>query len=132
MLPIGVDTLRVFLHVLAATVWVGGQLVMGALVPVLRGIAPDAPRLAAARFGMVAWGAFAVLVFTGLWNMMVIRSFTGAYGTTLMVKLVLVFLSGVFAFAHQRTSSAPVRGATAGLGLVASLGALLLGVSFPG
>ena len=36
MLPVGWDTVRLFLHVLAATVWVGGQLTLATLVPVLR------------------------------------------------------------------------------------------------
>ena len=36
MLAVSWDTIRVFLHVLAATIWVGGQLVLAALVPVLR------------------------------------------------------------------------------------------------
>ncbi len=36
MLAVSWDTVRLFLHVLAATVWVGGQLTLAALVPVLR------------------------------------------------------------------------------------------------
>ena len=36
MLGVTWDTIRLFLHVLAATVWVGGQLTLAALVPVLR------------------------------------------------------------------------------------------------
>ena len=36
MLAVSWDTIRLFLQVLAATIWVGGQLVLAALVPVLR------------------------------------------------------------------------------------------------
>ena len=36
MLAVSWDTIRLFLHVLAATIWVGGQLVLAVLVPVLR------------------------------------------------------------------------------------------------
>jgi len=63
MLAVSWDTIRLFLHVLAATIWVGGQLVLAALVPVLRkgGVATEAAR----RFNQVAWVAFAVLVATG-------------------------------------------------------------------
>ena len=35
MLGVSWDTIRLFLHVLAATMWVGGQLTLAALVPVL-------------------------------------------------------------------------------------------------
>jgi uncharacterized membrane protein len=38
MLAVHWDTVRLFLHVLAATVWVGGQLTLAALVPALRGL----------------------------------------------------------------------------------------------
>jgi len=41
------DTLRLFLHVLGATLWVGGQLTLAPLVPALREVSPDAPRAAA-------------------------------------------------------------------------------------
>jgi len=42
MLTVSWDIIRLFLHVLAATIWVGGQLVLAALVPVLRRFGADA------------------------------------------------------------------------------------------
>ena len=68
MLPVDLETVRLFLHVLAATVWVGGQLVLAALVPALRSAGPGVPRTAARAFNRVAWPAFGVLVATGIWN----------------------------------------------------------------
>jgi putative copper export protein len=68
MLAVSWGTVRLFLHVLAATVWVGGQLTLAALVPVLRRQGPDAPRVAARRFSLVAWPAYGVLLITGVWN----------------------------------------------------------------
>ena len=47
MLSVSWDTIRLFLHVLAATIWVGGQLTLAAVVPVLRGFGADVPRAAA-------------------------------------------------------------------------------------
>ena len=47
MLPVDLETVRLFLHVLAATIWVGGQLVLAALVPALRRAGSDVPRVAA-------------------------------------------------------------------------------------
>lgn len=102
MLPITTTDLRLFLHVLAATVWVGGQVVVAGLVPVLRGISTEAPRLAARRFAAMAWPAFAVVVATGVWNLLEVPlADTGRrYRTTLVVKLALVAVSGIAAFVH--------------------------------
>src|SRR3954451_9769022 len=106
MLPVGLDTVRLFLHVLAATVWVGGQLTLGGLVPVLRRAGADVPRLAARQFGRVAWSAFAVLVATGVWNMAEYDDKDAAgYRATMTVKLVLVALSGLAALVHSRARS---------------------------
>jgi len=44
VLGVSWETVRLFLHVLAATVWVGGQLTLAALVPALRRLGADVPR----------------------------------------------------------------------------------------
>ena len=80
MLPVTTSTIRLFLHVLAATVWVGGQLTLAGLVPGLRELSPDAPRSVARRFSLIAWPAFAVLVATGIWNIVAIDQ-TGTRAT---------------------------------------------------
>jgi putative copper export protein len=98
MLTVSWDTIRLFLHVLAATVWVGGQITLAALVPVLRRLGTDLPRAAARRFNQVAWPAFAVLIITGIWNVIAVQSrIHGSYETTLIVKLIVVAISGVSA-----------------------------------
>lgn len=128
MLPVSWQTVRLFLHVLAATVWVGGQLTLAALVPALRGYDRAVTRAAARRFGQVAWPAFAVLVATGVWNIFAVPAGSGRYRTTLVVKLVAVALSGVTAFLHARATSRAglaVFGALAGL---TALAALFLGI----
>jgi uncharacterized membrane protein len=58
MLPVSWDTIRLFLHVLAATVWVGGQLTLAALVPVLRrfGALTGVSALAALFLGVLLAG----------------------------------------------------------------------------
>ena len=58
MLSVSWDTIRLFLHVLAATIWVGGQLVLAALVPVLRRFGSEAVTAVARQFNRVAWAAF--------------------------------------------------------------------------
>ena len=106
MLSVNWDTIRLFLHVLAATVWVGGQITLAVLVPVLRRAGTDIPRAAARRFNQVAWPAFGVLVVTGIWNIIAVRSqITGSYETTLVVKLIVVVISGVTAALHARARS---------------------------
>ena len=129
MLSVDLETVRLFLHVLAATVWVGGQLTLAALVPALRRYAPDVPRVAARAFNPVAWTAFAVLVVTGSWN--VAEEWgdaSSAYRTTLMVKLVAVLVSGVTAYLHARAGTPQSRAVFGALTGVAALAALFLGV----
>src|SRR3954452_8351982 len=120
MLPVTTATIRLFLHVLAATVWVGGQLTLAGLVPGLRALGPDAPRTVARRFNRIAWPAFAVLIVTGIWNITAVHvgDTSTAYQVTLMVKLLVVAVSGVSAAIHAgaRTKLAlAVFGALSGL-----------------
>ena len=133
MLGVTWDTIRLFLHVLAATIWVGGQLTLAALVPVLRKAGADIPRAAARRFNQVAWPAFAVLIITGIWNVVVVRSqVTGSYETTLVVKLVVVLISGVTAALHARARGTAGRAVFGALTGVSALAALFLGILLVG
>ena len=132
MLPVSWETVRLFLHVLAATIWVGGQLTLAALVPVLRRLGAEVPRAAARAFNLVAWPAFAVLLLTGVWNVIAVRGqITGSYQVTLIVKLVVVAVSGVTAALHTRAGSKGNRAGLAVFGAltgISALAALLLGV----
>ncbi|MFC4913517.1 hypothetical protein [Actinomadura gamaensis] len=129
MLPVTTDTIRIFLHVLAATVWVGGQLTLTALLPVLRAAGGDVPKQAARAFNRVAWAAFAVLVVTGGWNIAAVGDDTSdSYKTTLYVKLGFVALSGIAAGWHAVTKSRPVLAATGAVGGLSALIALFMGI----
>jgi putative copper export protein len=133
VLPVSWDTVRLFLHVLAATVWVGGQLTLAVLVPVLRRLGAGIPRAAARRYGQVAWPAFAVLILTGVWNVIAVRSqITGNYQTTLIVKLVVVAVSGVTAALHARARSAAGLAVFGALTGISALAALFLGILLAG
>ena len=135
MLPVSWDTVRLFLHVLAATVWVGGQLVLAALVPALRGFGTDVLGAAARRFNQVAWVAFAVLIVTGIWNIVAVRaqiSHSASYRTTLIVKLVAVAVSGLTAFLHARARTPRGRAVYGALTGISALAALFLGVLLAG
>ncbi|TDB89303.1 hypothetical protein E1264_08570 [Actinomadura sp. KC216] len=126
MLAVTAADVRIFLHVLAATIWVGGQITLGALVPALRGY-EGVTKVAARRFNMIAWPAFGVLVLTGIWNLTA-GDLGGAAQRTLEVKLVFVLLSGVAAFLHTRATSKAGLAAWGALGAVGALAALFFGV----
>ena len=133
MLPVHLDTVRLFLHVTAATIWVGGQITLAALVPGLRRAGgPDITRSAARSFQLVAWPAFAVLIITGIWNLAAVHvsQQSSDYLTTVVVKLVLVAISGAGALMHTlyARERPAIGGIAAGVGLLAALGATFLGL----
>jgi putative copper export protein len=128
-----IGSVRLFVHVIAACVWVGGQLVLAGLVPVLRAHDPALPRVAARAFNRVAWPAYWVLVATGIWNIAAERAEApSGWDTVLAVKVVLVALSGVAAFLHTRASTTAglaVWGALSGL---SALSAVYVGILLAG
>jgi putative copper export protein len=130
VLTITLDHVRLFLHLVAATVWVGGQFTLAGLVPILRPLGSEATRAAARRFNLIAWPAFAVLFATGLWNLAEAQlgDRSSEYAVTLLLKLAAVAVSGAGAAVHilGRTKVAlAVGGAMSSVGAVA---ALFLGV----
>jgi putative copper export protein len=129
VLTINLDVIRLTLHVLGATIWVGGQIVMAALIGPLRRVAPEAIAPAARVFAWVGWPAFAVLVLTGFWSLSGGGHKSDAYQITLMVKLTLVILSGLGAALHTFAKKPALKGFWGAVGLVCALGAVLLGVS---
>ena len=134
MLASGVDTVRLTLHVLAASVWVGGQLVMMGLVGPARGLGGDAPKVLARAFARLAWPAYLVLVLTGFWN---ISTFTWsqqstAWKTVLIVKIVVVALAGLGAFLHQRATSKAQLALWGSVAGTASVAALVMGILLAG
>lgn len=127
----GADQIRTILHLLGVTVWLGGQIVMMGLVPALRKVGGDATKQAAAAYGRVAWPAFALLVVTGIWNILAIDlgEVSSGYNAVFGIKMLLVVITGLAAGMHQSTDKASVRGMTGALGFVAALGALILGAT---
>lgn len=130
MLPVTADTIRLTLHVLAATVWVGGQLTLAGLLPTVRSLGEDVPRQVARAFNRIAWPAYAVLVATGVWNLLEVQvgDRDSAYHATLGVKLLVVALSGAAAGVHATTRTRAVLAASGAVGGLSALLAVLLGV----
>jgi putative copper export protein len=149
---IGVDWhhVRLFLHIVGACIWIGGQLVLAGLVPVVRRAgSPDVVRAVGRQFQRLAWPGYALLLATGIWNLFAVHA--GDYSSeqlgTLFVKLVFVALSGIGAAFHARltgpsvsraTDEAQLRrrravsGVSAGFGLLFALIAAFLGVQLHG
>ena len=131
MLASAVDSIRLWLHGLGVTVWVGGQLTLAALVPVLRAAGPDVPKRAARAFNRVAWPAFGVLIITGLWNIQAVHGqikHSSDYRNTLIAKLVIVALSGLAAYLHAKADSKKGRAIWGALTALFALLALFYGI----
>ncbi|MCE2524833.1 MAG: hypothetical protein J4F99_02455 [Acidimicrobiia bacterium] len=136
------DALRSFLHVLSVSVWVGGQIVVAGLVPLLRKVdrsagpvaegEMSATQQAARRFGRIAWPFFALAIITGLWSIGEIEwsASTGLWQTLFFVKMALVAASGVGAWLHARAQRAPERALFASIASLSALAALLIATSF--
>jgi len=113
-------TVIFYFHLLGATVWIGGLIVMGGLVPAVRRATSDRSviQAMARRFGAISWIALGLLIATGA--ILAIDS----WSQTLIVKVGLVLLVTMLAAWHSVMGgdlTAKVRGATQGVILVLSL-----------
>lgn len=135
MLNPALDTVRLSLHVIAATIWVGGQLVLAALVPTLRAAGAEVPRAAARRFNQIAWPAFGVLIATGIWNIIVVQHDDHPSSTWQAVfgaKMAVVVVSGVTAYLHTRARTKTGLAVFGALTGISALTALVLGIVIAG
>jgi putative copper export protein len=128
------DTIRLTLHVLAATIWVGGQIVMTGLVGPARGFGGDAPKTLARAFARMAWPAYLVLLATGIWNISAVHasSASSAWKAVLMAKIAVVLLAGVGVGLHQRATSKAQLALWGSVGGLASVAALVMGILLAG
>jgi putative copper export protein len=124
------DSLRIFLHVLAVAVWVGGQIVLAGLVPAIRASAPEALPKVAQAFARVAWPAMIVIVFTGMWGLGSSSASDSetAYMVTFAVKMVMVFIAVAATVVHSQGSSKAAKAIGGALGLLGSLLAAYAGI----
>jgi hypothetical protein len=131
MLAVNSDTIRLFLHVTSATLWVAGLILLQVLIPALRTAGADVPQTAAKAVRRVAGPAFGIAILTGIWSVAAEHDKNhGSWSHTLILKLVLVAISGVAA-----GLSARAKDKNAVLGAVASLtalGALFCGIMLAG
>ena len=130
MLSPSAATIRIFLHVIAASVWVGGQLALAGIVPAVRRAHPNATKTIAQAFARVAWPAFVVALLTGVWNLMAvdITAASGAYQATVLVKIAVAILSGVFASVIGGDEADMALAVGGALGALTAVAAMFLGV----
>jgi uncharacterized membrane protein len=105
------EAINPWIHIFAATVWVGPQVFLFAVaVPAVRTVADVKERarllrLITTRFGYLAWGAMAVLVITGIGNVFEQDDrdllFDLNWGVIFQVKMTLVILTILLTAAHS-------------------------------
>jgi putative copper export protein len=130
----GLGGFRLILHVLAATVWVGGQFTVLGLLPTVRAFGEDAPKAVGRALARLLWPAYAVLVVTGFWNIgsLTVKDASSAWKAVLVAKVAVVVVAGVAVFLHQRATSRRATALWGAVGAVASVVALCLGVFLAG
>lgn len=134
---------NLWLHIIAASVWIGGQITVGAVVPMLRS-QRDTVVAVARRFQTIGWPAFALIFITGLFNIhnAGLEKHLGDSdaGRTVLLKLGLFAISGLAAAIHAYVIGPRIRvnstsslrmwsGILGALSLLAALAAALYGVS---
>ena len=143
MLSVSGPTFVLWVHIVAACIWIGGQLTVAAIIPLVRDHR-DLARRMGRRYQAVAWPAFAVLIVTGVVNvgnagLRWSQLLDSAAGRTLVVKLLLVGVSGlaagVHSFLHAPRHTHAASGSVVGsavfgaISLIAALLAALYGVA---
>jgi putative copper export protein len=123
-------SIRIFLHVIAASVWVGGQITVAGIVPAVRRSHPQAMKVIAQAFGRVAWPAFGVAVLTGMWSLMAedITSHSSSWQATVLLKIGVAVASGVFAAVHTVGKTKLALALGGALGALTAVVAMFLGI----
>jgi putative copper resistance protein D len=109
-----VDSLIIWLHLICASIWVGGSIFLGiVLSPMLKTITETVEERVALmikigrQFNKIAMPSFGILILTGLYNS---RSFVGEpsalletkYGIILLIKIILVIATLTTYAVHVR------------------------------
>jgi hypothetical protein len=124
------NSIRVFLHLMAVAVWVGGQIVLAGIVPKIRAVAPEAMTTVARAFARIAWPAMVVIVFTGAWGLGTehVGDKSTDYMVTLMIKMLMVGGAIIATIIHSVGTSKLAKALGGAMGLLCSLAAAYGGV----
>ena len=124
------DSVRIFLHLMAVAIWIGGQIVLAGIVPQLRRVAPDAMKTVAQAFARIAWPAFLVIVFTGMWGLATVdvASESSQYLATFGIKMLFVGVAVIATLIHSNGTSKAAKGIGGATSLLTSLLAAFAGI----
>ncbi len=124
------DSIRIFLHIIAVGVWVGGQIVLAGIVPKMRAVAPESMHTLAQGFARVAWPAFVVILFTGVWGLASIdmANESSQYLATFGIKMLLVGGTVIATLIHSQGTSKAAKGIGGAASLLTALAATFLGI----
>lgn len=124
------QSLRVALHLLGVSVWIGGQLVLAGIVPALRAHTPAATAVVARGFARLAWPMFLLVVITGVWGFAEVdpASRSSQYVATFGIKMFLVGATAISALVHSQGQSKVAKAVGGALGLITALAAAYLGI----
>lgn len=130
MIPSDIDSLRTFLHLVGASIWVGGQLVLAGMVPKVRKVSPEALTTMARAFARIGWPAMAVMIVTGTWSLAAVDSAdrTSQWTITVAVKLLIVGFAVAATLVHSVGRSKMAMALGGAIALIASIAAMYLGV----
>ena len=103
--------LVLWLHNIAAVIWIGGNLMMAmVIVPYFKRSVPPVERIQilsqiGKRFEPIVWGCVLILIFSGVLNIFLsspdLIGLTGAFMRTLLIKLLLVIVLIVLTAIHS-------------------------------
>lgn len=124
------DSIRIFLHIIAVGVWVGGQIVLAGIVPKMRTVAPESMHTLAHGFARVAWPAFVVILFTGVWGLasVDVANQSSQYLATFGIKMLLVGGTVIATLIHSQGTSKAAKGIGGAASLLTALAATFLGI----
>lgn len=108
-----IEAIVTWLHLLAASIWVGGTLFITlVLIPVLKQEMQESARLSiiskvGRRFNKVAIPVVGILLATGVYKALILPStlFVTIYGSILAVKIAVVISMLITWFIHSRISN---------------------------
>lgn len=130
MIELTLNSVRTYLHILAVSVWLGGQIVLAGVVPKLRRTNPEALTNIAKGYAAIAWPAMIFIVLTGVWGLAEVDVATNSseYIVTFGIKMLLVAGAIIATLIHSNGTSKLAKGLGGAIGLFATLIAAYCGV----